>query len=129
MWRALYLPFVTFAINTSVSTATGYTPAFLNFGGELRHRFALADPLNEGPMSPFDPDDYAERLKFSSAIAMKKALDTIRKAKARQAKTYNAHRRDIQYKVGELVWRRNYPLSSKIDHIAANCVQNTLALI
>lgn len=80
-------------------------------------------------MSPFDPDDYAERLKSSSAIAMKKALDTIRKAKARQAKTYNAHRPDIHYKVGELVWRRYYPLSSKIDHIAANCVQNTLALI
>ena len=115
----IYLPFVTFAINTSVSTATGYTPAYLNFGGELRHRFALADSLSESPMSPFNPNEYAEKLKSSSAIAMKKALDIIRKVKARQAKTYNARRREIHYKVGELVWRRNYPLSSKIDHIAA----------
>ena len=114
-----YLPYVVFALNTSKSETTGFTPASLVFGREPNNLFNLADDLAKGPVGEFDPELYLEELTEKSAKAMRKALTKIRKTKFAQSQKYNLRRRQITFTPGDFVWRKNYPQSSKIDFVAA----------
>lgn len=115
----VYLPYLTFAMNTSVSKTTGYTPAFLTFGRELRTGHSLSNSRVGIVQREFDPDAYAVELEESLTEALKLALDRIRSQKAQTAMTYNLRHRRSPYRVNDIVLRRNFPQSNKAEYKAA----------
>jgi len=115
------LPELTFAMNTSRHESTGYTPAFLNFWREL-DAASLIHPESAPPdaddNSPLDISTHTERLQ-----KMKEIHDfvKIRLARAfnRQSHYYNLRRRDWRCKIGDLVMKREHPLSKASRDYAA----------
>ncbi|XP_032689937.1 uncharacterized protein LOC116853147 [Odontomachus brunneus] len=77
-----------FAMNTAQQASTGYSPAFLNHGRELRAPGATP-PLQATVATP--PNE----------------------------QQYNLRRRPWKLRVGEQVWKRDHPLSTKTDAYAA----------
>ncbi|XP_071578962.1 uncharacterized protein [Temnothorax nylanderi] len=100
------IPELQFAYNTAHHEATGYTPAYLVFGREP------TSPLNReaAPNTAAAPPDETRR-------HLEEAYELVRihlaRAFQRQEKYYNLRRRQWAPKVGEWVWKREYPLSNK----------------
>jgi len=113
------LPYVTLGLNTSVSEITKYTPAKLMYGRELNSVFSVFNDAKDGNLTEFDPEDYAESVEYDLAKIYKRVLDATEQAKASQARQYNIRRQEKFYRVDDLVWRRNFPQSRKVDFIAA----------
>ncbi|XP_029673762.1 uncharacterized protein K02A2.6-like [Formica exsecta] len=95
-----------FAINTARHEATGYTPAYIIHGREL----ARPHPEDRRPPAPApSPDVNRKRLE--------EAFEVVRihlaRAFQRQERHYNLRRRDWRPQIGEQVWKRDRPLSSK----------------
>ncbi|KAL6417477.1 hypothetical protein ACFW04_012705 [Cataglyphis niger] len=83
-----YIPQLQFAYNTARQAATGYTPAFLVHGRELRVRHAL--------------EDAHEVVRINLARAFQ-----------HQQHHYDLRRRDWRPRIGDRVWKRDRPLSNK----------------
>ncbi|XP_071582092.1 uncharacterized protein [Temnothorax nylanderi] len=98
------IPELQFAYNTARHEATGYTPAYLVYGREP------VSPLNQdaAPNIPAPPPDETRR-HLEEAFE----LARIHLAQAFQQKYYNLRRRAWTPKVGDWVWKREYPLSNK----------------
>ena len=47
------------------------------------------------------------------------AVDNASKAQKRQARYYNASRREVRYNLGDKVWKRNRVISSALQGVAA----------
>ncbi|XP_024877303.1 uncharacterized protein K02A2.6-like [Temnothorax curvispinosus] len=100
------IPELQFAYNTARHEATGYTPAYLIFGREP------ISPLNRetAPSAAAAPPDETRR-------HLEEAYELVRVHLARvfqrQEKYYNLRRRQWAPKVGEWVWKREYPLANK----------------
>ncbi|XP_070154051.1 uncharacterized protein [Polyergus mexicanus] len=95
-----------FAINTARHEATGYTLAYVLHGREL----ARPHPEDRRPPAPApSPDVNRKRLE--------EAFEVVRihlaRASQRQERHYNLRRRDWRPQIGEQVWKRDRPLSSK----------------
>ena len=92
-----FLPLITFAYNDSVQASTGQTPFFLNYGQHPARPITLAaqEDISRVPAA----------LEFTKDMdaAMASAKAQLQQAQARQARTANAHRRDIQYQQGDKV--------------------------
>jgi hypothetical protein len=112
-WNQL-LPHIAFALRTAIHDSTGFVPAFLNFGRFL--------PLNGGYYGDLDDKDIVE-LSWSSAFYAQKMQEhpaiyhqvrqRLADAYERQAIGYNKGKRPaVQFKVGDLVWKRHFILSS-----------------
>lgn len=115
----IHLPYVVFALRTTVSEATGFTPARLTYGRELRSFYELAATSDQSDLSPFDPITYDGQLSSDLNTIYQRVRTIVRKAKQRQATTYNLRRRDVQFKPQELVWKKNFPKSSAVDQVTA----------
>lgn len=115
-----YLSELTLAINTCRHDSTGYTPAYLNFGRELRIPTMLTtmenaeSETNDNTISKVHLERM-EKLHESQELAR---LNIARAAK-RQAHHYNLRRRDWQPRVGEKVMRREHPLSTAVKGFSA----------
>lgn len=101
-----HLPALLYAYNTVKHEATGFTPAYVNQGRELagphkdeRGRAAAADP----------PDRTRRRL----AELHELVRINLARGFQRQERHYNLRRRDRRPQVGDQVWKREHPLSSK----------------
>lgn len=108
----LNLPKIQFALNSSVNETTGYTPSFLVYGRELvpcgSHYIE-----NESKDLIFIPrDPYAENLGHLSAIFDKVQL-AIWQAHAKNTGHYNLRRKEKEFNVGDIVWKRTYFQSDK----------------
>lgn len=107
-----YLPEVMFAINSSLHSSTGFSPAYLNFGREPRAPKTYYAERNNGEnASPPDTCVWSRhllKLKELREVAESK----LSKASAKQTYYYNLRRRDAKYKVGDLVLRRAHPQSA-----------------
>lgn len=108
-----YLPKVMCSINSSVHTGTKYSPYFINFGQEMH----LA-----GNDRDFDVEEnhgsighMAENLRRVRE-KVKKNLDI---AYEKSKKRYDLRSRDVQFKVGEIVWKKNTEQSSKEKQVTA----------
>lgn len=115
----LHLSEFAYAMNTTVHSSTRLTPAFLNFGRNPRPPLILKQSLEQqSPVEPGNPQSWANRLQRLPAIydLVHTHLDC---ANRRQARYYNKNRRNIAFKVGDLVVRRNRVLSSAVDQFAA----------
>lgn len=97
---------ISFALNTSVSDTTGFTPAYLNFGRELRHPF---DNLLETPLSKVkETKKLQERLILIHDIARNNAL--LNQAKSLEYANRKAKER--QFEIDDVVWCKTHILSS-----------------
>ena len=109
-----------YAINTAVCTSTKYTSACLNFGREPRSIVTLRNELDSLSESytNLTPTEWADRVKRLPAIydLVKK---NIEKANERQSKYYDRGRVEKSYKIGDIVKRKKFVLSSKAKKISA----------
>ncbi|KAL1386065.1 hypothetical protein pipiens_000399, partial [Culex pipiens pipiens] len=109
------LPSIVAAINSAKHEATGVSPHFANFGRDLILHTDLykQQDLN----APDDPklaqDLRLAKLKRIHEFVIQKIKNNHEKSKQR----YNLRTRAVSFKVGELVWRKLFSLSSKADHV------------
>jgi len=114
------LPKIAQALRLAKHDATGNSPAFLNFGRMV--------PLSGNYYGTFDPEkdpleispstNYVEDLKKFNAT-YKKVTENLKRAYVRSAQYYNLRRREVQYAVGDRVWKRTFPQSNAAVHFSA----------
>ena len=110
-----------FSLNNTVHEATGYTPAFLNYGrqpippGTERQR---QDRLALEEEEALATNRWAQRFEGMKYL-QETAADRSRESQERYAQYYNARRRDITFSLGDLVVRRNRVLSSATQGVSA----------
>lgn len=93
-----------FAFNTIRHDATDYTPAYLNHSRELRRP---EDPPNQGHAPP--PNELRRRLEEAHELVR----INLARAYQRQEKYYNLRHRDWRPTIGDIVWKREHPLSNR----------------
>ncbi|CAH2214740.1 jg27622 [Pararge aegeria aegeria] len=112
------LPKIQFALNSSVSEATGFTPSFLVFGRELvscGSYYVDKDLTSDIIFSP--RDEYAENLGNLHKY-FDKAQSALLKAHSRSSTQYNLRRKAVEFNVGDVVWKRTYYQSDKDNRFA-----------
>lgn len=115
----IHLPYVVFALRTSVSESTGFSPARLLYGREIPQPCNPDPLLLSGDKSPFDADSYVTKVREELKLTFEKAKNCINKSKLAQAKMYNLRHRPVDYAVGSLVWKKNFVQSSGADRTTA----------
>lgn len=114
-----YLQYIVFALRTAVSETTGFTPAKLTFGRELRSLFHVFKDIDSSDLANFNPDLYNDQLSKELVVIYKKVVDAVQKSKTRQARVYNLRHRPIVFKQHDLVFRKNFPKSNALNMEAA----------
>lgn len=109
----LNLPQIQFAMNNSVNESTGYTPAFLVHGRELvtcgSHYLECPDS-NDLVLPPRDA--YAENMGQLSDI-FNKVQAALWHAHIKNTQRYNLRRKEAEFNVGDVVWKRCFFQSDK----------------
>lgn len=108
------LSHIQFAINTSVSEATGFSPFLLVHGREAVVSGSLYDstPTDLTDITFPKREDYACHLGELSRI-FRKVREELVKAHGKNLQYYNLRRRHVELSVGQTVWKRCYPQSDK----------------
>ena len=119
----IHLDEFAFAYNTSVHSTTRSTPAFLNMGREPRPINSvrqLAEQINEP--APPDLEGWESRM---SRLSYLRDLITRYQDQAflRQSKYYNRGKRDITFKVGDLVKKPTHFYSRRDQHVSSKLVK------
>lgn len=114
-----YLPSVTCAIRTLTHEVTGYTPYFINFGRE----HIISGKAYSHPNIAPDGQIIFDRAKIQHRLQGYAQLHQdigkrLSKAYEKSRNHYNLRRRQVEYEVGQLVWRRNFVLSNAADYFA-----------
>lgn len=109
------LPSIVAAINSAKHDATGVSPHFANFGRDLILHTDLykQQDLNEPEDPKLAQDLRLSKLKRIHTFVIQKIKNNHEKSQQR----YNLRTRAVSFKVGELVWRKLFTLSSKADHV------------
>lgn len=113
------LPKVGFALRTAVHEVTGYSPAYLNFGREIyvcgkRHQVEN----KEAPLEMENRDKLSEHMESVQGV-FDEVRCRLKKAYKNSADQYNLRRRPLNLVDGQVVWKKNYTLSSAADYYAA----------
>lgn len=109
---------ISFALRTTVNSVTGYTPAFLCHGRELRCPWEVEMGSVDQP-STAAPCEYASDLKGRLTDALNFAKDNMAQAHEVQRHQYNARRREESFELGDLVLKKEHTLSDASKGIAA----------
>lgn len=112
-----YLDFVVFSQRTAKNDATGFSPALLTLGRELRSPYELYANTENSDREEFDASVFYNRLKLDLLKIQEIAVLNMDRARKRQAHGYNLRRKDSTFEVDQLVWKKNFQPSSAIDHI------------
>jgi hypothetical protein len=113
-WNEL-LPLVEFAMNNSVSSTTGHTPYFINYGYHPK----LPSSINDQSLttrSPFAVDFHLRLAQLQDEVSQR-----IREAQKRQKQYADENRKEYIFKKGDLVLlsTKNLPIrrpSKKLDY-------------
>jgi len=111
-WDAL-LPEFMFALNTATHSSTGFSPAYLNYGRELRTPEMLTLPVASEEIE--SPNQRVQDMKDIYLLVRR----NLEKAHDNQRHHYNLRRRKYNPKVGDYVFCRERPLSSAVNFISA----------
>lgn len=115
----IHLQDLQFAINTCTHTSTKHTPAFLNLGRELNPTQCLRNQLeNDDEIELQDTDRWTDHLRRLQTLRDEVQRHLI-EANEKQAHYYNLRRRDIQFKEGDRVLKKNHTLSSGPERTTA----------
>ncbi|XP_068990441.1 proteoglycan 4-like [Neodiprion pinetum] len=115
----IHLQDLQFAINTCTHTSTKHTPAFLNLGRELNPTQCPRNQLeNDDEIELQDIDRWTDHLRRLQTLRDEVQRHLI-EANEKQAHYYNLRRRDIQFKEGDRVLKKNHTLSSGPERTAA----------
>lgn len=104
---------VAHAIRTSVHDVTGYTPSLLNLGRTVPSNGTYYGKLPGPDEEPLALDD-REKLVLDihqNEPVYQQVRDRMKKAYRQASSRYNLRKRQVQFRVGDLVWKRNYVLS------------------
>lgn len=102
------LPKLGFALQTAVHEVTGVTPAYLNFGRELRRSgLDYPDRENAEVVPEIDRESRLDQLS-KMPLFYEEIQDRLSRAYERSAKIYNLRRRPVKYRTGDIVWRKSH---------------------
>lgn len=119
-WDKL-IPQIANAINTCVHEATGYSPAVLTFGRELPTSGGYYGEITSKSNAPVQ---FENRKKLVSELQKlqdlyKDVANNISKSYLRNKKHYDLRKRNIEFNVGDTVYKRNYVLSDAANYFSA----------
>lgn len=109
---------IQFAVNTAVNDATTFTPFLLVHGRE-----AVADGKIYGDSEDLDDimigsrADYVDKLGALKEVFLKVDKE-LKKSHSRNARYYNRRRRDVEFQVNDVVWRRTHVRSDAAKHFS-----------
>lgn len=107
---------ITAAVNSAKHEVTGVSPHFANFGRDLllHTDFYTQADLN----TPEDPK-IAQEMRLSALKRIQEfVLQRIRKNHEKSKQRYNLRTRQVSFKIGDIVWRRCFTQSSRIDQVS-----------
>lgn len=110
----IHLKYILFSLRTSASQVTGFTPARLTFGRELRSPFRLGNDT-DAPLNEPDYEILIPGLDLSLQALLSRAQQMMDQARREQARRYNLRRRAPDFEVGQAVWKKTRHLSSGPD--------------
>lgn len=106
---------ITAAINSAKHQVTGVSPHFANFGRDLILHTDLYVQANMN--TPEDPK-VAQDMRLSAMKRIQEfVLQRIRKNYEKTKQRYNLRTRQVDFNIGDVVWRRTFTQSSKADHV------------
>ena len=110
-------------MNTAEQSSTKRSPAFLNLGREPRSSNTIEREENISvPIDKMSVEQWKNRV--SRLHALRDLVSKFQfEASEKQAKYYNATRREVKFNIGDLVWKRKKILSSAINFVAAKLVK------
>lgn len=114
-----HIPEIAFAMRTAESVVTGYTPAFLCYGRELRTPWEQAQAKDDTEPPASAHRAFAAELTKSLTEVL--GFTRVRQDAARHAQKryYDCHRKPITIQEGDLVLRDNHVLSNAATGFSA----------
>lgn len=110
---------IAYAIRAAINESTGHSPNFMVFGRVIPVRGDYYGHVDKDfNLSTSDVEYFNQQLERLPKI-YKDAKKRIDKAYLHSAKYYNLRKRNITYRVGDLVWKKNFVLSSAADKFTA----------
>lgn len=110
-----FIPEIQFAYNTSSHESTGFTPAQLNFGRELKQPKTILDET--GVKLSNNESDQDKSMRITEMIEIAKI--NLKKISETQTKYYNLRRRSWEPEIGNEVYVKDHHLSSAPDSFTA----------
>lgn len=108
-----WLPYWSFAYNTSVHTETGYTPFELVFGKKCN----LPSNLSSKQVDPiYNTDNYALELQYRLQLSQKEAIDSLLRSKMLRKSRYDKYVNPKIYKPNDLILIKNEDCN-KLDNV------------
>ena len=114
------------AINTAVQSSLKVSPAFLNYGrnpktiGSLRRQVEKKELIEKT-----DPEVWKDRMQRLQVLR-DMVVKHVENARERQKKYYDQGRKDVKFKVGDMVWRKNHVLSDASKHFSKKLAPNLI---
>lgn len=108
-----YIKEIAFALNSSVSETTGFTPAYLNFGRELRL------PFDNMCGMPVPRCNEIAKIRDRIMIVHDLARNEIANSQDKSLEYKNRGTKERSFEVGDKVWMRTHILSDKSKGISS----------
>lgn len=109
------LPAIAAAVNGAKHEATGVSPHYANFGRELVLHTDIyqVQDMNAEPEARKAQDKRLSGIRRIQEFIVHRIKDNHEKSKQR----YDLRKRVVMYKEGDVVWRRTFSLSSKVENV------------
>ena len=114
----MYLDEFCHSMNTAVHSSTGYTPAYLNLGHELRSPSCL-DEKSVKPFLRTLPNVWVAKINGLRDIH-KLVCHNLENAYKKQKSHYDLRHRPLEFNVGDMVFKTNYVQSSAVRQFSSH---------
>lgn len=106
-----------YALRTAVHDVTGYSPSFLNFGRIVPSTGKYYGNVLENKVEVRDRESWAKGISKLKEI-YQEVQSKIHAAHQHNARYYNLRRRELEFYVGDKVWKKNMVLSNAAQNFA-----------